>query len=104
MKLIDDVIIPIFFVMVGFFFGSICDNCIHDEVCGLEDNHEEAITFCANIIPKDIFEKIKSEVLTIPQIDSDGHNNNWYREPQAIIDDVLQIIDKYIKESVKYDK
>ena len=45
-----DVIILIFFVMVGFFFGSICDNCIHDEVCSLEDNHEEDITFCANWI------------------------------------------------------
>ena len=31
---------------------SICDKCIHDEVCGLEDNHEEGIVMCANMIPK----------------------------------------------------
>lgn len=30
----------------------ICDRCIHDEVCGLEDNHEEAMTFCADMMPK----------------------------------------------------
>ena len=42
---------------------------------------------------------IKAEMLTIPQIDSDGHNNNWYREPQAIINDALQIINKHIGES-----
>ena len=41
---------------------SICDNCIHDEVCGLEDNHEEAITFCGDMIPKDIFNKIRAEI------------------------------------------
>ena len=44
-----------------------------------------------------LLEDIKAEVLTIPQIDSDGHNNNWYREPQEIIDDVIEIIDKYGK-------
>lgn len=31
---------------------SICDRCIHDEVCGLEGNHEEAIAFCSEIMPK----------------------------------------------------
>ena len=41
---------------------SMCDNCIHDEVCGVEDNHDEAITFCADMIPKDIFDKIKAEI------------------------------------------
>ena len=24
----------------------LCDNCIHCEVCGLEDHHEEAMTYC----------------------------------------------------------
>ena len=43
-----------------------------------------------NGIPLD---KIKAEITVIPQINSDGHNNNWYREPQAIIDDVIDIID-----------
>lgn len=32
---------------------SICDNCIHDAVCGLEDCHEEAMTFCSDMISKD---------------------------------------------------
>ena len=27
---------------------AICDNCIHDEVCGLEGHLDEALTFCAN--------------------------------------------------------
>lgn len=43
-------------------------------------------------------EDIKTEITNIPITDTDGHNNNWYREPQAIIDDALRIIDKHIKE------
>ena len=31
---------------------SLCDNCIHDYVCGLEDNHEDGLIFCADMIPK----------------------------------------------------
>lgn len=31
---------------------NMCDKCIHDEVCGIEGNHEEAITYCADMIPK----------------------------------------------------
>ena len=31
---------------------SLCDNCIHDDVCGLEDNHEDGLIFCADMIPK----------------------------------------------------
>lgn len=27
---------------------AICDNCIHDEVCGLEGHLDEALTFCLN--------------------------------------------------------
>ena len=54
---------------------------------------------CKALDNENVLDKIKSEVLTIPQIDSDGHNNNWYREPQKIIDDVSQIIDKYKAES-----
>lgn len=41
---------------------SICDKCIHDDVCGLEDNHEEGIVSCADMIPKDVLEKIKVEI------------------------------------------
>lgn len=39
-------------------------------------------------------DKIRAEITNIPITDSDGHYNNWYREPQAIINDVLRIIDK----------
>lgn len=41
---------------------SICDGCIHDEVCGLEDNHEEGIVSCADMIPKDVLDKIRAEI------------------------------------------
>ena len=82
---------------------SICDRCIHDEVCGLEDNHEEAMTYCGNMIPIDVFEKIRAEVESI---------NPWALEyaptedkdirPQTVSnvkEHVLQIIDKYRAES-----
>ena len=44
-------------------------------------------------------DEIRAEITNIPITDTDGHNNNWYREPQAIINDVLRIIDKYKAES-----
>ena len=43
----------------------------------------------------DVLEKIRAEITNIHLTDTDGHNNNWYREPQAIINDALRIIDKY---------
>ena len=46
-----------------------------------------------------ILDKIRAEISNIPLTDTDGNNGHWYREPQAIIDDVLQIIDKYKAES-----
>ena len=46
-----------------------------------------------------VIDKIRAEITNIPITDSDGHFNNWYREPQAIINDVLQIIDKYKAET-----
>lgn len=30
---------------------TICDNCIHDNVCGLEGHLDEAMTFCADVQP-----------------------------------------------------
>ena len=69
---------------------SICDGCIHDEVCGLEDNHEEAMTFCADMKPKDVLDKIRAEIVQIPTISFNA--NDIYKA------DVLQIIDKYRKE------
>lgn len=40
---------------------SICDRCIHNEVCGLEGNHEEAIAFCSEIIDSNDILKIISD-------------------------------------------
>ena len=34
--------------IIGGLKMTICDNCIHDEVCGLEGHLDEALTFCAN--------------------------------------------------------
>ena len=31
---------------------SLCDNCIHDEVCGTEGHCDEGLIFCADMIPK----------------------------------------------------
>lgn len=75
---------------------SICDNCIHDDVCGLEDNHEEAITFCADMIPKDILDKIRAEVEQNAYPIVHGVNNH---EKGMTLYGVLQIIDKYRAES-----
>lgn len=49
---------------------SICDRCIHDEVCGLEDNHEEGIVSCADMIPKDVLDKIREEIVDTLYVDS----------------------------------
>ena len=80
---------------------SICDNCIHDEVCGLEDNHEEAITFCADMIPKDMLDKIRAEIdkelLTYSQeVENMGDSAQKIRISLGI---VRKIIDKYREES-----
>ena len=49
---------------------------------------------CKALDNEDVLDKIRAEITNIPITDSDGHYNNWYREPQAIINDVLLIIDK----------
>lgn len=64
--------------------------------------HETVTEFadrCRECGREKMLDKIKAETTNIPITDTDGHNNNWYREPQAIINDVLQIIDKYKAES-----
>ena len=71
---------------------SMCDNCIHDEVCGVEDNHEEAIIFCANMIPKDILGKIRAELHATAEMHED---ENYYLREEWID----EIIDKYIGKS-----
>ena len=47
----------------------------------------------------DVLDNIRAEISNIPLTDTDGNNGHWYREPQAIIDDVLQVIDHYKAES-----
>ena len=46
---------------------AICDNCIHDEVCGLEGHLDEALTFCANKVAD--VQPVKRELVKI--VDSD---------------------------------
>lgn len=70
---------------------SICDTCIHDDVCGLEDNHEEAVTFCADMISKDIFDKIKAELIQSIQ--------NGTLKIENGNKELFRIIDKYKEES-----
>lgn len=75
---------------------SICDGCIHDYVCGLEDNHEEGIVSCADMIPKDVFDKIRAEIEQRPYgIANDGIIQGMKYERS----DILEIIDKYKAES-----
>ena len=74
---------------------SICDGCIHDYVCGLEDNHEEGIVSCVDRIPKDVLGKIRSEIADMPKLyPFVDHIDTYVKE-----DDVLAIIDKYKVES-----
>lgn len=34
--------------------GSICGDCVHDEVCGLEGHLDPAMTFCADKLQTDV--------------------------------------------------
>lgn len=90
---------------------SMCDNCIHDEVCGLECNHEESLTFCADMIVKDIVNKIRSEIVDTLYVDSLIFGELIdFRNGKISADDVieefnrvsrleiLKIIDKYREE------
>ena len=89
---------------------SICDGCIHDDVCGLEDNHEEGIVSCADMIPKDVLEKIKVEIteeieayrivlgLEEDISDSNGIGSNYLigqlRANKEIIEHLRELIDE----------
>lgn len=74
---------------------SICDGCIHDDVCGLEDNHEEGIVSCSDRIPKDVLDKVRAEIEAIDDIEVilGGEYVSLY--------DVSEIIDKYRSEVSK---
>lgn len=71
---------------------SICDGCIHDYVCGLEDNHEEGIVSCADMIPKDVFEDIKTEIKVVQE----DIMYKYEADFRYGVDTVLKIIDKHI--------
>ena len=71
---------------------SICDGCIHDDVCGLEDNHEEGIVSCADMIPKDVLDNIRAEIEENAYPIVHGVNNH---EKGMTLYGILQVIDKY---------
>ena len=73
---------------------SICDRCIHDDVCGLEDNHEEGIVSCADRIPKDVLDKIRAEISENIEVFrmSDWETNNIMADGLQM---ALNIIDGY---------
>lgn len=54
---------------------------------------------CKALDNESVLDKIRAEISNIPLTDTDGNNGYWCRAPQAIIDDVLQIINKYKAES-----
>ncbi len=78
---------------------SICDKCIHDEVCGLEDNHEDGIVSCFDMIPKDVLDKIRTEITE--EIEAyrmaDWEANNLLADGLQM---ALNIIDGAIEEGV----
>lgn len=87
---------------------SICDDCIHDDVCGLEDNHEEGIVSCADRIPKNVLDKIRSEIEQLTSrysISKERGGMGQVEWSDRLIkeSDVLQIIDKYKGESEVYE-
>lgn len=73
---------------------SICDDCIHDDVCGLEDNHEEGIVSCADRIPKNVFDKIRAEIEQLSTFKC-TETCRVYIDADDFKKNVLEIIDKY---------
>ena len=76
---------------------SICDNCIHDYVCGLEDNHEEGIVSCADMIPKDVLDKIKAEIEEQKECRCFDDDDMYIY--MTGLNDAIDIIDKHKAES-----
>lgn len=54
---------------------------------------------CGYSAGKALLDKIRAEITNIHLTDTDGHSNNWYRDPQEIINDTLRIIDMHKAES-----
>lgn len=66
----------------------------------LFDQRDEAFSLAIKALEQEsVLDKIRTEITNIHLTDTDGHNNNWYRDPQAIITDVLAIIDRHKAES-----
>lgn len=64
--------------------------------------HEWCVAFALAIKvlrQEPVLDKIRAEINNIHLTDTDGHSGNWYREPQAIINDALRIIDRHRAES-----
>ena len=76
---------------------SICDNCIHDDVCGLEDNHEEGIVSCADMIPKNVLDKIKAEIEEQKECRCFDDDDMYIY--MTGLNDAIDIIDKHKAES-----
>ena len=75
---------------------SICDGCIHNNVGGLEDNHEEGIVSCADMIPKDILDKIIDEIMDTGAYEQEVNGKTEFLKG---INYCLGVIDKYKAES-----
>lgn len=43
----------------------LCDRCIHNDVCSLEENGEEALKFCADMLELVTCEKCKHRITAI---------------------------------------
>ena len=74
---------------------SICERCIHDYVCGLEDNHEEGIVSCVDRIPKDVLDKIRAEIEAIAINGQVDIHTAFIRTGEQVKQMALDIIDKY---------
>lgn len=75
---------------------SMCDRCIHSEVCEVAENYREAMTFCVDMKPKDVLDKIRAEVTALKSHHvNDGYDNGF----QGCRIEVLDILDKYKTES-----
>lgn len=80
--------------------GNIPINSDTMDDCYSITEYQEAKTMAIKALEQEsILDKIRAEITNIHLTDTDGHNQYWYRDPQEIINDALQIIDRYKAES-----
>lgn len=76
-----------------------------DKITDVELENTMSVTFQTpqgrqvKYIRCEVLDKVRAEITNIHLTDTDGHSGNWYREPQAIINEALQIIDRHRAES-----